>query len=170
MAAETKSAAEPAEKLLSPQPAPGSRRKTKAVERPKAGFWLRLIATLLDGLIIFILQTLLGSILAVFGMATAIKAPQNLAVLVILFNYLLGIAYYIVFTGNCGQTPGKMALRIKVICCDGSQINYNRAALREVVGKFVAGIIFAIGYLMIAFDRQKQGLHDKISDTYVIKL
>jgi uncharacterized RDD family membrane protein YckC len=63
-----------------------------------------------------------------------------------------------------------MALRIKVIRTDGSPINYGRAALREVLGKFISSILLGIGYLMVAFDNRKQGLHDKIGDTYVIKL
>jgi uncharacterized RDD family membrane protein YckC len=63
-----------------------------------------------------------------------------------------------------------MALRIKVICCDGTEISYGRAAFREVPAKFISGIIFCIGYLMIAFDEQKQGLHDRMAKTYVIKL
>ena len=63
-----------------------------------------------------------------------------------------------------------MALRIKVIRTDGRQINYGRAALREVLGKFISSVLLCIGYLMVAFDSQKQGLHDKIADTYVIKL
>jgi uncharacterized RDD family membrane protein YckC len=74
------------------------------------------------------------------------------------------------FIGYCGQTPGKMALRIKVVCTDGSQLTYGRAAKREVLGKFVSSILLGIGYLMVAFDHRKQGLHDKIADTYVIKL
>mgnify|MGYP000197082409 CR=1 FL=1 len=42
--------------------------------------------------------------------------------------------------------------------------------LREIVGKFVSGIILGIGYIMAGFDRNKQGLHDRIAGTYVIKL
>ena len=63
-----------------------------------------------------------------------------------------------------------MALRIKVIMTDGSEITYGKAAMREILGKFVSGILLGIGYLMVAFDSQKQGLHDKIANTYVIKL
>ena len=87
-----------------------------------------------------------------------------------LFSYVLSFAYYIFFTGYCGQTPGKMALRIKVIRRDGSDIGYGRAAFREVLGKTISGLLLGIGYLMVAFDEQKQGLHDRMADTYVIKL
>jgi uncharacterized RDD family membrane protein YckC len=39
-----------------------------------------------------------------------------------------------------------------------------------VVGKFLSALILGIGYLMAGFDRNKQGLHDRIAGTYVIKL
>ena len=80
------------------------------------------------------------------------------------------ISYAVFFTGYCGQTPGKMALRIKVIMTDGTDISYGQAALREVVGKFISALLLGIGYLMVAFDSKKQGLHDRLANTYVIKL
>jgi uncharacterized RDD family membrane protein YckC len=137
---------------------------------PKAGFWMRVVATLLDGMIVFLLQFVLGFLLATAGIAMSNSGPEEVSGLVMLFGYILSFAYYIVFTGHGGQTPGKMALRIKVIRRDGSNIGYKRAAFREVVGKFISGIILCIGYLMVAFDEQKQGLHDRMADTYVIKL
>ncbi len=140
---------------------------------PKAGFWMRVVATFIDAFIVFVLQFLLGSLLAVAGVVSsggAEGAAGNIAVLVQLFGFALSFAYYVFFTGYCGQTPGKMALRIKVIRRDGSQLSYARAAFREIPAKFISGIIFGIGYLMVAFDEQKQGLHDRMADTYVIKL
>lgn len=139
---------------------------------PKAGFWMRLVATMIDAFIVFVLQFLLGSLLALAGVAAAGQQASagNIAFLVQLFGFVLSFVYYVVFTGYGGQTPGKMALRIKVIRRDGSPLSYGRAAFREVPAKFISGIIFGIGYLMVAFDEQKQGLHDRMADTYVIKL
>lgn len=140
---------------------------------PKAGFWLRVIAALLDALIVFVLQFSLGALLALAGVVTSGPSEGSIgtmAILVQLFSFALSFAYYIVFTGHCGQTPGKMALRIKVVRCDGSDLSYGRAAFREIPAKFISGIILCIGYLMVAFDEQKQGLHDRMADTYVIKL
>lgn len=139
---------------------------------PKAGFWMRLVATIIDAFIVFMLQFLLGSLLALVGGVAAGHqgAVVNIAVVVQLFGFAISFAYYVIFTGYCGQTPGKMALRIKVIRRDGSSLSYGRAAFREIPAKFISGIIFGIGYLMVAFDEQKQGLHDRMADTYVIKL
>jgi len=140
---------------------------------PKAGFWMRVVATFIDAFVVFVLQFLLGSLLAVAGVFTgggSESAAGNMVILIQLFGFVLSFVYYVFFTGYCGQTPGKMALRIKVIRRDGSPISYGRAAFREIPAKFISGIIFGIGYLMVAFDDQKQGLHDRMADTYVIKL
>jgi len=75
----------------------------------------------------------------------------------------------VLFIGYCGQTPGKMTTRIKVIRCNGAEVGYGAAIFREVIGKFISALLLLIGYVMIGFDEQKQGLHDKIADTYVIK-
>lgn len=150
-----------------------SARKTETEAHPKAGFWMRLVATVIDTFIVLVLLLLLGSLLALAGFATGgggEDAGGNIAILILLFVLALSVAYYVFFTGYCGQTPGKMALRIKVIRCDGSSLSYGRAAFREIPAKFISGIILGIGYLMVAFDDQKQGLHDRIADTYVIKL
>lgn len=151
---------------------PHSSRLAEIDALPKAGFWMRLVATMIDAFIVFVLQFLLGSLLALAGVAAAGQQASagNIAFLVQLFGFVLSFVYYVVFTGYGGQTPGKMALRIKVIRRDGSPLSYGRAAFREVPAKFISGIIFGIGYLMVAFDEQKQGLHDRMADTYVIKL
>ncbi|WP_051689738.1 RDD family protein [Pelobacter seleniigenes] len=147
--------------------------RTAAEALPKAGFWIRLVAAVVDMIIVFSLQFVLGAVLAFAGIVSlgfSEGSVGTLTVLVQIFSYALSFAYSIVFTGYCGQTPGKMALRIKVIRRNGSQIGFGRAAFREIPAKFIAAIIFGIGYLMVAFDEQKQGLHDRMADTYVIKL
>ena len=140
--------------------------------QPKAGFWIRVVASLLDSFLLaavqFVLSLLIGLIISMLGIAVEGDPAVNMVIW--LFGASISIAYAVFFTGYCGQTPGKMALRIKVIRTDGSQPSYGRAALREVLGKFVSSILLGIGYLMVIFDSQKQGLHDKIADTYVIKL
>ncbi len=147
--------------------------QTEVDAQPKAGFWIRLVATLIDGFLVFLLQVILGMLLAFTGFVTTGGSEGEVSALMLLvqlFTYVISFAYYVFFTGYCGQTPGKMAVRVKVIRRDGAPISYLRAAFREVPCKFVSAIILGIGYLMVAFDEQKQGLHDRMADTYVIKL
>jgi uncharacterized RDD family membrane protein YckC len=72
-------------------------------------------------------------------------------------------------TGLKGQTVGKMAVGIKVVNRQGNMPGLGRAALREVVGKTISTVIIGVGFLWITWDSQKQGLHDKIADTFVVK-
>jgi len=141
-------------------------------EQSYAGFWIRALAYLIDSVLLITVQTALSLLInltiGMLGIAT--DGDPAINTIIWLFGAVLSISYAVFFTGYCGQTPGKMALRIKVIRTDGSPINYGRAALREVLGKFISSILLGIGYLMVAFDNRKQGLHDKIADTYVIKL
>jgi uncharacterized RDD family membrane protein YckC len=87
-----------------------------------------------------------------------------------LLSASVSVVDYVYFTAYGGQTPGKMALRIKVLRSDSSPLTLGRAFYREVICKFVSGIILGIGYLMVAFDVKKQGLHDRMADTYVVRL
>ncbi len=138
---------------------------------PKAGFWIRFVAYLIDAVILGAVQFTIGLALGVAGGAlTDNGGEMAMAMISGLCGMVIGIAYAVFFTGYNGQTPGKMALRIQVVRNDSTPMSYGRAFLREVVGKFVSGIILGIGYIMVGFDRQKQGLHDKIAGTYVIKL
>lgn len=136
---------------------------------PKAGFWIRFVAVLIDSVLVTTVQAIFGFALGMVG--SGLETQELLLGSVsFMFGSVVSVAYYVFFTGYCGQTPGKMALRIKVIRSDGSDISYGRAFLREAVGKFISALILFIGYLMAAFDSQKQGLHDRMADTYVIKL
>jgi uncharacterized RDD family membrane protein YckC len=144
-----------------------------AAVQPKAGFWIRFVAYSVDGAIVGLVQFILGWLLVfATGMTGSMTGDGQLAMSVVsgLLGITISFAYGIFFIGYCGQTPGKMLVRIKVIRTDGSAVTYGHAFLREVVGKFISGILLGIGYLMVAFDSQKQGLHDKIADTYVVKL
>jgi uncharacterized RDD family membrane protein YckC len=140
---------------------------------PKAGFWIRAAAAIIDALISGALQ---GIILFLFAglLGLLLHGFESESLLMLCLAWLLGgsisVVYYVYFTAYGGQTPGKMILRIKVVRTDSSSLTLGRAFYREVIGKFISGIILGIGYLMIVFDPKKQGLHDRMADTYVVRL
>ena len=80
-----------------------------------------------------------------------------------------GIPDYVLFTGLKGQTLGKMALGIRVIDAKGDVPSIGRAALREIVGKFVSAIVILLGYLWVGWDPRKRGWHDHIAGTYAVR-
>ncbi len=116
-----------------------------------AGFWTRLGAAFIDGVIVAIIQL----VVVAFG---------EPFVLPILINWL----YYVLLTGLRGQTVGKMALKIKVVRGNGEVPGVGYAILREVIGKFISGLVLLLGYLWIIWDDRKQGWHDKMAGTFVV--
>jgi uncharacterized RDD family membrane protein YckC len=67
-----------------------------------------------------------------------------------------------------GQTLGSRALNIRVVKTDGAYLDYGGAFLR-FIGFIISCVVFFIGIIWAAFDAQKQGWHDKIAGTYVVK-
>lgn len=124
------------------------------------GFWIRFAAAIIDGVILFIISSILIIPTRFVGF---IYGPT------IVFNIFLFWLYYWLLTGLKGQTIGKMAVGIKVVDAQGNKPGLGIAALREIPGKLISTIVLSIGFIWIAGDRQKQGWHDKIANTYVIK-
>lgn len=131
------------------------------VEPKYAGFWIRLAATLLDGIVIFAFNVLIYAMLGV----DFLEPPLALE----LFLMLLSYVYAVVMTVQMGQTLGKMAVGIKVVREDGTSNRWGHIILRETIGKILSALILCVGYLLAAFDRRKQSLHDRIARTLVVK-
>ncbi len=132
-----------------------------------AGFWMRLGAWLIDWVIIWFA---LG-VFRTLGFLDELS-PTDLGVRAVLavLGVVLPLGYYVALTGLKGQTIGKMSLGIKVVNVDGKVPGLGYAALREIVGKIVSGIMLLLGFLWIAWDPRKRGWHDYIAGTRVVKV
>lgn len=85
-------------------------------------------------------------------------------------SLLISIGYFVFYQYYMGQTIGKKAMGMRVVDSSGKKPSLGVFALREIIGKWVSALIFGIGYLMILWDPKRQGLHDKIASTYVVKV
>lgn len=119
------------------------------------GFWIRFAAAVIDSIII----SFISFVLLRFSSSTWTG-----------FGILVLWLYYWLFTGLKGQTPGKMAVGIIVVNAEGSVPGLRRAALREVPGKIISFIAIYLGLLWIIWDKRKQGWHDKIANTCVVRV
>jgi uncharacterized RDD family membrane protein YckC len=135
-------------------------------------FGRRLAAELIDGVIFTIVDQL--AIWGILGHPAGLNggpiAPGEIlsSLLPSLgIGYTLYFGYYCGMLGLCGQTLGKMALRLRVVSPDGGNPTLWSAFLREFVGKFVSGIPFCLGYLWMLWDGEQQTWHDKIAGTHV---
>ena len=139
-----------------------------------AGFWIRFLAKLIDGLIIAIVVGIpVGFILIprlLSGSAPELQswvsyfaaAPWQI------LEAAIGVLFNGFFLGKFGATPGKMALGLKVVNPDGTPIGYGRAFGRSAA-EIISRIICFIGYIIAGFDVQKRALHDHIASTRVIR-
>ena len=130
-----------------------------ALEIASAG--QRLGAWLVDAVI----GTLVGVVGFVIGIS--ISAGGHLLVLPVAIAYIV-VYFWLVSTR--GQSPGKLALGIKIVKADGGSLGLGGALLREIIGKFISSLIIYLGYIWILFDDKRQGWHDKIASTYVVKV
>jgi uncharacterized RDD family membrane protein YckC len=125
----------------------------------KAGFWIRTVAYIIDAIILGIVT---GVITAVLRLDQATSGNG--------LGLLINIVYFVVLWSSTGggQTLGMRILNLKVIRTDGSELSIVQALIRWV-GLFVSFIVIFIGVIWVAFDSEKQGWHDKIAGTYVVK-
>lgn len=136
-----------------------------------AGFWIRVGAKLVDGIILLVVRMLVGGLVGAV-MGAVMGSSQNSLAIIKVVAALAGIAlqaaYTIYFVGKFSATPGKMACGLKVIRPDGTPMTYGRACGR-FFGEWLSGLTLGIGYLMVAFDDEKRALHDRVCDTRVVK-
>ena len=149
-----------------------------------AGFWLRLLAIIIDSIVLNIIQTVLViPFLVLFGLSipwnmeqfndpdwfTLFASIASLVVAASVISFVIGWLYYALMESGPRQaTLGKMALGIKVTDTKGDRVDFGRASLRYV-GKIVSGMIFMIGYILAAFTPQKQALHDIMANCLVVR-
>ena len=151
-----------------PSPAPAASSVQVAVSSRPAGFWIRFVAVMIDGVVLLVAQGILFSAGWVVsggntGGGMAVKGVANL------FGTLLGAAYGIIFHWLWGQTLGKMALQIKVVSMDGGPLTFGQATGRYFA-TFLSAIILCIGFIMAGIRSDKRALHDLLAGTRVVRL
>ena len=119
------------------------------------GFWIRLVAYIIDAVILAIVRTILVS---------AAGASAGLGI-----SLIVGIVYFVGFWGTTGQTIGMMPFGLRVVSnADGGKITWANAVLR-FVGLIIAFVVIFIGVIWVAFDSRKRGWHDMIGGTVVVR-
>ena len=134
-----------------------------------AGFWSRFLAFLIDSLIITVV--LVPLMIAIYG-RQYFDLERQLAgeaggVWDLVVNLAL-IAVTLLFWRFRGATPGKMAISAKIVDARTLGAPSNGALVLRFFAYLVSMLPFCLGFLWIAFDRRKQGFHDKIAQTVVI--
>jgi len=133
-----------------------------------AGFWLRLGAFLIDQLIIGLVVLII--LLAIFGTQYPELHQRGETLWAdIVFQVVLPAVAAILFWRYRGATPGKMLLSARIV--DAGTLG--RPSTGKLIGRYFAYLVSIVplflGFFWIAFDKRKQGWHDKLAGTVVIR-
>lgn len=152
---------------------------------PYAGFWLRVVAYLIDsavtsvafGVVIVAMVLLVGvsyfqGLAAGFNNQNPVFPAALVFMIVVAFAAILAVTwlYYAFMESSSHQgTLGKMALGLIVTDTAGRRISFGRASGR-FFAKMITGMVpLGIGYIMAGFTEKKQALHDMIASCLVLK-
>ena len=131
---------------------------TATMTMEKVGFGTRFVAFIIDAILLGVVNQIVASI---FGGGDPTRVSG--------LTTLIGIAYIVgLWTYWGGQTIGKKAMGIKIVKADGTPFGLVPAIIRYV-GYIVSAVVILLGFIWILFDPNKQGWHDKIAGTYVIR-
>ena len=152
-----------------------------------AGFWLRFVAIIIDGIIIGVVQSFVFvPILAALGLGFAnsmdtmdLSDPNQAAGLMASISAMMGGYWILSITisvlystfmesSKLQATVGKLALGLKVTDLQGGKLDFSKALVRNLC-KIISNITLLVGYIMAGFTEKKQALHDMIASTLVLK-
>jgi len=132
-----------------------------------AGFWKRFAAAVIDAFISCLIGMVAGGIVG-FLMGANGYSLEAIEALARVVGGLTSWIYFAAFESSEGQaTLGKKALGIKVTDLDGKRISFGRASGR-FFAMYLSAVLLCIGFIMIAFTKKKQGLHDIIAGCLVV--
>ncbi len=144
---------------------------------PYAGFWRRVLAFLIDALLVGAVTSFLDALLHISYVPSFTTGDNGVPV----FHYpagyysgsglntLVWLAYYTLMESSQLQgTVGKLVLGLVVTDRNGQRLSIVHALARNLA-KYISALICFIGFLMVAFTQRKQGLHDLIAGTLVLR-
>lgn len=137
-----------------------------SAELEYVGFWARCGATLVD--LLLQLAITLPVTYVIYG---RIFDPNVffMGFWDIMINLIVPAAFVIALWTYIGATPGKLAISARVVDADtGGPLTATQSLIRYV-GYFVSFLPLCVGCFLVAFDRRKQGWHDKMANTVVIR-
>jgi uncharacterized RDD family membrane protein YckC len=155
-----------------------------AAGKTYGGFWMRLVARIVDGIIIGIpLSVIFGVFVVLVGgiASTATNTTDQNAqaavglglvgvwLLIAILATIGTVAYFVYFWGTSGSTLGMRLFKLRIVDADtGLNIGIPRAIVRYLMS-IVNSLACYIGWIWIAFDARKQGWHDKVANSVVLQ-
>lgn len=132
-----------------------------------AGFWIRVGASIIDTLMLMVV--VMPVLLMIYGKAYLESEQMYHGVWDLLLSYVFPAIVVILFWIYKSATPGKMMLGLKIVDAETGEAVPTGRLIGRYFGYFVASIPLLIGIIWVGFDKKKQGWHDKLAGTVVVK-
>ena len=146
--------------------APGSKVEQEHTEYEYVGFWMRLVASIVDNIWLGVVIFLAALVLMLVGV---VDAKEDFSLSSLMVQVLLPFVLVVALWVRYAATPGKMIFKAKILDADTFEpVPTSRLVLRYV-GYFVSVLTLFIGFIWVGIDSRKQGFHDKIAGTVVVK-
>ena len=132
-----------------------------------AGFWIRTLASLIDTFLLLLI--IVPVLTTLYGPGLFLGEPVIGAFWNLVFNYVSPAAVIILFWYFKSATPGKMVFKLVILDAKTGGKPSTRQLIVRYVGYYVSTIPLLLGLFWVGLDRRKQGWHDKLAGTIVVK-
>lgn len=136
-------------------------------EQEYAGFWIRTGAAIIDTILMLII--ILPILTAIYGADYWLSESFVKGFWDVIFNYILPAIAVIIFWVYKSATPGKMATRLTIVDAKTGGKPSTGQFIGRYLGYYVSMIPLFLGIIWVGIDKRKQGWHDKLAGTVVIR-
>ena len=135
-----------------------------------AGFWIRTFAAIIDSILLaLVLAPIMVAIYGPEQLQAMAHAGHGGGMVAVLFNYLVPAIVIIVFWVYRSATPGKTLFRLEIVDAKTGAQPSTGQFIGRYLGYYVSIIPLLRGIIWVAVDKRKQGFHDKLAGTVVIR-
>ena len=138
-----------------------------ATEFEYAGFWIRLWASVIDTILVCIIT--FPILTAVYGFAYWESTRMVQGPLDFLLSWVAPAVAVLLFWISRQATPGKLAVGVTIVDATTGGKPTTGQLLGRYAGYYVAAVPLLMGFIWVAFDPRKQGWHDKLAGTVVVR-
>lgn len=140
--------------------------------RKYAGFWFRVLAAFIDGILFSILTLILvvgvGFGAAVFSGEDAFSDGSAIGLVYMFVSYVLPFFITVVLWVKYGGTPGKRMLGLRIIDERTGKHLSSGKSIARYFAYVLSMLLLGLGCIWVAFDKKKKGLHDHITGSIVV--
>lgn len=136
-------------------------------EQEYAGFWVRVGAALIDSILLFLVISPLMT--AIYGMHYWTSPNYFVGFWDVVVNYLLPAIAIIIFWIYRSATPGKMMLKLTIVDAKTGGLPSKGQYIGRYLAYYVSAIPLFLGLIWVGIDKRKQGWHDMLAGTLVLR-